>query len=125
MKRLAVTSIALAFILAVFAVALQARQKSAASPVIGTWNCIAHGAPSGDIPFTLYLQKSPEGLTGTVSAPQGDTGLSSVTFKNNQIKITIDTAEYNYSLTATLAHGKLTGKWSRDDQTHGTWEGKR
>lgn len=125
MKRIAVMPMVLISMFAIFAVTLRAKPKAAGSPVVGTWKCVAHGGPNGEIPFTLYLQQSGESLTGTISAPQGDADLTSVIFKNNRIKITIDTDEHNYTLTATLADGKLTGEWSRDGQKEGTWEGKK
>ena len=64
-------------------------------------------------------------MTGTVSAPQGDADLTSVTFKDNKLKINIDTSAHSYSLAATLAKGKLSGEWYRDGQKEGTWEGKK
>lgn len=125
MKRIAIMPILLVSVFAIVAFTSQAKGKAAPSPVVGTWKCIAHGGPNGDLPFTLYIQQTAEGLTGTVSAPQGDTDLTSVTFKNHQIKIAINTNEHNYILTATLKDGKLTGKWSRDGQEEGTWKGTK
>ncbi|HZT69134.1 MAG TPA: hypothetical protein VFC10_05225 [Terriglobia bacterium] len=122
MRRFAVASVVCVL---AFVVALQAKDKAGSNPIVGTWNCIAHGGENGDVSFTLYLQESAGGLTGTVSAPQGDADLSSVTFKDNKLKIDIDAGDSNYSLTATYAAGKLTGEWSRDGQKQGTWEGKK
>lgn len=122
MKRFAVMSV---LCILAFAVALQAKDKADSSPVVGTWNCVAHGGENGDVSFTLYLQEASGSLTGTVSAPQGDADLTSVTFKDNKLKIDINTDDSNYSLTATLAGGKLAGEWSRDGQKQGTWEGKK
>jgi len=122
MKRLAVMSV---LCVMAFAIALQAKEKTNSSPLAGTWQCLAHGGQNGDVAFTLYLQQTSEGFTGTVSAPQGDADLTSVTFKDNQLKIAIDTGEDNYSLSATLADGKLTGEWSRNGQKQGTWEGRK
>lgn len=125
MKRIAVMPILLVSILAMISATSHAKEKTATSPVVGTWKCIAHGGPNGDLPFTLYIQQTATGLTGTVSAPQGDTDLTSVTFKNPHVKIAINTNQHNYSLTATLKDAKLTGKWSRDGESEGTWEGKK
>ncbi len=125
MRRFAVVSFLCFLVFGIFAVTSQAKEKADGSPVVGTWNCIAHGGPNGDIPFTLYLEPSSEGLTGSVSAPQGDTDLTSVTFKANQLKIAIDTDENDYALTAIFADGKLTGEWYRDGKKQGTWEGKK
>lgn len=122
MRRLAIMSV---LCILAFGLTLHAKEKANNNPVAGTWKCIAHGGENGDVPFTLYLQQSGEALTGSVSAPQGSTDLTSVSFKNNHLKIDIDTDENDYTLTATLAHGKLTGTWFRDGQKQGTWEGNK
>lgn len=122
MRRFAVIS-ALCFL--ALGVTLYGQNKTNKSPIVGTWNCVAHGGENGDVPFTLYLAHSSEGYTGTVSAPQGDADLTTVTFKDSQLKITIDTGEDDYTLAATLANGKLAGEWSMDGQKKGAWEGKK
>lgn len=109
-----------------FCVALKAEDKTKTSPLVGTWNCTAHGGENGDVAFTLTFVQSEDGLTGSVSAPQGDADLTSVNFKGNQLKIEIKTDENDYSLTATYADGKLNaGEWFRDGEKQGTWEGKK
>jgi hypothetical protein len=125
MRRFAVISVFCALIFGIVPITSQAKEKAGSSPVAGTWTCVAHGGENGDIPFTLSIQQTAEGLTGTVSAPQGDANLTSVTFNDNQIKIAINTDEHSYALNATLADGKLAGEWYRDGQKQGTWEGKK
>ena len=122
MKRLAVMSV---LCVLVFAAALQAKAKPNSSPLAGTWNCVAQGGANGDVSFTLYLEQSGQGYTGSVSAPQGDAPITSITFKKNYLKIEVDTADEDYSLTATLADGKLSGEWYRDGQRQGSWHGKK
>ena len=122
MRRFAVISTLCVLALGI---TLYGQSKANTSPIAGTWNCVAHGGENGDVPFTLYLAHSSEGYTGTVSAPQGDADLTTVTFEDNQLKITIDTNENNYTLTATLDSGKLAGEWSVDSQKKGSWEGKK
>ncbi len=122
MRRFAVISTLCVLALGI---TLYGQSKANTSPIVGTWNCVAHGTKEGDLPFTLYLEQSGDEFTGSVSAPQGSTGLSTVSFKDNQLKITIDTDEHNYVLTATLANGKLAGEWSMDDQKQGAWDGKK
>lgn len=122
MRRLAVMS---ALCVLVFAAVLQAKDKPNSSPLAGTWNCVAQGSANGDVSFTLYLEQSGQGYTGSVSAPQGDAPITSVTFKDNHLKIEIETSEDDYSLTATLADGKLSGLWYRDGQKRGPWHGKK
>lgn len=106
-------------------VTLYGQTKSNNSPIVGTWNCIAHGGENGDVPFTLYLEHSSKGYSGRVSSSMGDADLTTVTFKENHLKMTIDTGEDNYTLTATLTDGKLAGEWSRDGEEKGPWEGKK
>lgn len=125
MRHFAVMSVIGVLVFGMFAVTLQAKEKTNSNPLTGTWKCIAHGGKNGNIPFTLYIEHSSQGYTGTVSAPQGDTDLTSVTFKNKRLKIDIDTNVHNYALTATLAKGKLTGEWYLDGQKRGAWEGKK
>lgn len=122
MRRFAVVS---ALCILALGVTLYGQDKTNSSPVAGTWNCIAHGGENGDVTFTLSIQQSDEGYTGSVSAPQGDADLTTVNFKDNQLKITIDTDEHNYVLTATLDSGKLAGEWLVDSQKKGNWEGKK
>ena len=122
MRRFAVVS---ALCILALGVTLYGQNKSNNSPVEGTWNCVAHGGENGDVPFTLSIQQSSEGYTGSVSAPQGDADLTTVTFKDNELKITIDADEHNYVLTATLDSGKLAGEWFADSQKKGNWEGKK
>ena len=122
MRRFAI--IPVLFILA-FCVVLQAKDKTNGSPLVGTWNCTAHDPQNGDIVFTLTFEQSSEGLTGSVSAPQGDAEFTSVTFKDNQLNIDIDTGNSDYKLTATYTDGKLSGEWFRDGQKQGNWDGKK
>ena len=122
MRRIAVMSVLCVLALGI---TLTAKEKANSSPLVGTWKCTAQGGPNGDIPFTLYLEQSTQGLTGTVSAPQGDADLTSVTFKDNHLKIDIDAEENNYTLTGTFTDGKLAGTWYRDGEKQGAWKGTK
>ncbi|HET7215736.1 MAG TPA: hypothetical protein VFL79_19260 [Terriglobia bacterium] len=122
MRRFAVVS---ALCILALGVTLFGQSKTDSSPIVGTWTCVAHGGENGDVAFTLSLEQSSDGYTGSVSAPQGDADLSSVTFADNQLKITIDADEHNYALNATLDSGKLAGEWLVDGQKKGAWEGKK
>jgi hypothetical protein len=110
-----------------FAVAAVAQEKKAAGgPVAGTWQCTAHGGPNGDLPFTLYLEQDGQTVTGSVSAPQGDTDIASATFSGGKLEIHINGGDENYTLTAKLEGGALTGgEWSTDGGEKGTWDGKK
>jgi len=122
MRRFAVMSV---LCVLVFGITLSAKEKANSSPLVGTWNCTAQGGQNGDIPFTLNLEQSSQGFTGTVSAPQGDADLTSVSFKDNHLQIDINGGDNDYTLTGTLAGGKLTGTWYLDGQKQGTWKGTK
>lgn len=125
MRRLAVTSVVLSVL--VFAAALQARSKPGTDSLVGTWDCIAHGAPSGDMPFTLmiYRDQSRQGYTGNASAEQGYAPITSITRKGSHLRIDINTDQDDYLLTGTLSNGKLSGEWYLDGQKQGSWQGKK
>lgn len=122
MRRLAIMSVLCLFVLTV---ALQAKDKPSPSILSGTWNCVAQGGQNGDIPFTLYLEQSGQDYSGSVSAPQGDAPITSITFQHNQLKIEIDTGDDDYILTGRLAGSKLSGEWYLDGQKQGPWHGKK
>lgn len=95
-------------------------------PLNGTWQCKSHGTPDGDTDFTLRLEQNGEKVTGSVSAPQGGTEITSATFKGNVLEIHIDTDSGTYVLTSVLKDGELTdGKVTLDGNKQGTWEGKK
>jgi hypothetical protein len=111
-----------------FAVAAVAQEKkdAAKGPVAGTWQCTAHGGPNGDLPFTLYLEQDGQNVSGSVSAPQGDTDIASATFTDGKLEIHINGGDENYVLTAKLEGEALTGgEWSTDGGEKGTWDGKK
>lgn len=99
-------------------------KKPKAGPVTGTWQCMSHGSSEGDMPFTLFLQQSNDTVTGSVSAPQGSTDITSATFKSHMLNIQIDTDSGSYTVTGKLKRGKLSGTWSHNDEK-GTWEGTK
>jgi hypothetical protein len=129
MKRNTVAvTLAVAAATLAFAAALVAQEKktSSAAPLTGTWQCTAHGGSNGDLPFTLYLEQQGESVTGSVSSPLGDTDLASATFTGGKLEIHINGGDENYTLTAKLEGGALTGgQWSTDGGEKGTWEGKK
>jgi hypothetical protein len=123
MRRLAVIPV---LCILAFCVALKAQDKAKTSPLVGTWNCTAHGGEHGDVAFTMTFEQTENGLAGSVSAPQGDADLTSVSFEDNKLKVEIKTDENNYALSATYADGKLTdGEWFRDGAKQGSWEGNK
>lgn len=94
-------------------------------PITGTWQCQAKGGSQGDTPFTLYLQQSGESIEGRVDSPLGDTDITSGSFKDGVLEIHIDSSDGNYLLKAKFDKGTLSGTYSKDNETQGTWEGKK
>jgi hypothetical protein len=126
MKR---NTLILTITLATLAFALAAAgqdKKAAGGPLSGTWQCTAHGGPNGDLPFTLYLEQASDSVSGSISSPLGDTDIASATFSSGKLEIHINGGDENYTLTAKLESGALTGgEWSTDGGEKGTWEGKK
>ena len=127
MKRhTVILTVALAVLAFVAAAVAQDKKDAAKGPVAGTWQCMAHGGPNGDLPFTLYLEQDGQNVTGSVSAPQGDADLASATFSGGKLEIHINGGDENYTLTAKLEGDALTGgEWSTEGGEKGTWEGKK
>jgi hypothetical protein len=98
--------------------------KDAEAPLTGTWDCLSKGSPSGDMPFTLYLQQDGENVDGSVSSPLGDAPISVGTFKQGVLEFEISSPDGSYILTAKLAEGKLSGNWSLNNDK-GTWQGSK
>ena len=122
MKRfpiLILTTIAVLFVLA------GATAKDKEAPITGNWDCLAKGAPDGDMNFTLYLEQHDENVDGNVYSPMGSTSITSGTFKNSTLEIHIDSERGNYVLLAKYDKGELTGTWGKDDTDKGTWSAKK
>jgi hypothetical protein len=122
MKR--ILALAMICTLLILGVAL-AKLKPTAS-LNGTWECVCHGLPQGDVNFTLYLTQSQEdSVTGWVASPMGSTDLTSVDFKNNILDIHVDTPQGNYRLNGKCEKNQVSGTWSKDSVVKGKWEGKK
>jgi hypothetical protein len=100
-------------------------KKPSGGPLTGTWDCMAHGGPRGDIAFTLYLEQSKEVVTGSVSSPMGGAEITSGSLKRKFLELQIETQRGNYIIMGKLEKGQLSGTWSMDNGDKGTWEGKK
>jgi hypothetical protein len=97
-----------------------------AGPLTGTWECVCHGFPQGDVKFALYLtQNEDNSVTGWVASPMGSSDLTSVDFKNNNLEIRIDTSQGNYRLSGRCEKNQISGAWSKDSALRGKWEAKK
>ncbi len=113
------------FVMCLGSSAVAKEKKPKPGPLTGTWECISHGGPQGDLPFTLHLDQTKETVTGSVDSPMGSTQLTSAQFNKKTVEIHIDTAERKYVLTGKLKKDELRGEWSTDAGRKGIWEGKK
>ena len=100
-------------------------KKPNPGPLTGTWECMSHGRPEGDLAFTLYLEQSKEVVTGSVSSPLGGADITSGSFKRKFLELQIDAQQGKYVIMGKLEKGALSGTWSLDNGDKGTWEGKK
>jgi len=125
MKTLSVSVVVAVSMLSLAALVLPKDAKTKSGLLTGTWECISHGSPRGDINFTLYLEQNKETVTGSVDSPIGSADLTSASFKKKALQIHIDTSQGNYLLNGEYKKGELAGEWSTDGGLKGTWEGKK
>jgi hypothetical protein len=111
-------------VLAVIGVCGQGIARDHKTSLTGTWDCVAHGGPKGDMAFTLYLQQSKEIVDGSIASPLGGTQVSSGALRKNELELHFDLPQGSYTLMARLEKGKLTGAWSLDSDK-GSWEGTK
>ncbi len=125
MKR-TLTSVGICVLVLLLAsLALAKEKKPKPGPLTGTWDCVSHGGPQGDMPFTLHLEQVMENVIGSVESPIGGTQISSGSFRKKTLEIHINTSQTNYVLTAKLKKNQLTGSWSGGTDLKGAWEGKK
>ena len=90
----------------------------------GTWDCVAHGGPQGDMAFTLYLQQSKEVVDGSIASPLGGTQVSSGALRKNELELHFDLPQGSYTLMGRLEKRKIVGAWSLETEK-GSWEGTK
>jgi len=99
--------------------------KDRKTSLSGTWDCVAHGSPQGDMAFTLYLQQSKEVVDGSIRSPLGGTQISSGAIRKNELELHFDMPQGSYTLMGRLEKGgKIVGGWSLDSDK-GSWEGTK
>jgi hypothetical protein len=99
--------------------------KDRKTSLSGTWECVAHGGPQGDMAFTLYLQQSKEVVDGSIRSPLGGTQISSGAIRKNELELHFDLPQGSYTLMGRLEKGgKIVGAWSLESDK-GAWEGTK
>lgn len=86
----------------------------------GEWEAIAD-ANGQAIPFTLTLKVEGEKVTGSSSSQLGDSVITSGTWKDGQLNISVEGSGGVIALIATVIDGKLSGMFDYAGQLQGKW----
>jgi hypothetical protein len=94
-------------------------------PLQGTWNAVAV-TPDGTRPFQLVLKQSGDMISGNIVTPDGNIPVKKAAFANNMLTLEIEYGGGSYRIEASLANGKLAGKWSSASGAEsGAWSAER
>jgi hypothetical protein len=105
--------------------ALPQPQRSDSGPLTGAWEGVMRGLPQGDFPVTIIFREEGEKVTGVLAFFFGGGAFTSSTFRNNQLELHMDSPVMNIALKAQYKADKVSGTWSSDEGSKGTWEAKR
>jgi hypothetical protein len=106
--------------------ALPQPQRRNSGPLTGTWEGVMHGFPQGDdLAFTAIFQQEGEKVAGILAFFFGGAAFNSAGFRNNQLEIHMDTPLANFLLKAEYKAGEVSGQWSTDEGSKGTWDAKK
>jgi len=100
-------------------------KEPAQGPVAGHWECVAHSSAEGDTPFTLDLTQNKEEVTGKFANASGEIPLTSASYKKGVLEIRLQAPDGTYEATGKLAHGELSGHWSKSQEAEGGWDCRR
>jgi hypothetical protein len=104
--------------------AVAERPATRSGPLNGVWEGVMHGGPQGDLPITISFQETGENVNGVLAAFVGGGAFRSSTFRNNQLQLHLNTPLANFVFEAQYKDGAISGDWSTDDGSKGTWEAK-
>ncbi len=98
---------------------------TAPAVIEGTWQSTAV-TPDGDLPFQVVFKQADGVLSGQIIESDGTLTLKKVTFADSKLSFEVDYMGGTYRIDATLADGKLSGKWSSVSGSEtGTWSAVR
>ena len=97
-------------------------KERASGPLSGSWECVAHSSAMNDESFTLDLKQSREEVAGKFVNSTGEYPLTSVSYKKGVIEFQLEVPDGKYVASGRLAHGQLSGHWSKIQQTEGGFE---
>jgi len=102
--------------------ALANGKEPSSGPLTGTWECVAHSSAQNDVSFTLSLKQEKEEVTGKFANATGEYPLGPSSYKKGVLEIHLEAPDGSYVATGKLAHGQLSGHWSKSQEAEGGWE---
>src|SRR5262245_17358942 len=100
-------------------------QRVNGGPLSGMWEGAIHGFPQGDLSMTVVFQQDRENVGGVLALFFGGAAFTSSTFKNNQLELHLNSPLANITLNAEYKADAISGQWSSDEGSKGTWEAKK
>ena len=97
-------------------------KERASGPLAGSWECVAHSSAMNDVSFTLDLKQDREEVTGKFTNSTGEYPLASVSYTKGELVFHVVAPDGKYVASGRLAHGQLSGHWSKIQQTEGGFE---
>lgn len=84
-----------------------------------------HGLPQSDFPFTAVFQQEGEKVDGVLAFFFAGTAVISSSLKDNKLELRMNTPLANFMLTGEYKPGEVSGQWSTDEGSRGTWGSKK
>ncbi len=106
-------------------VSLPRKSSANSGPLTGAWEGVMRGFPQGDFPVILALQQENDKITGVLAFFFGGVAFKSSTLKSNVLELYVDSPIANFALKAEYKAGQISGQWSTDEGSKGTWEVKK
>jgi len=94
-------------------------------PLTGSWEGIMYGLPQGDFPVAIVFHQSGEKVNGVMSFFFGGAAFTSSTYKNSKLELHLHSPVADIVLNGEYKSGAVSGEWSSDEGSKGTWQAKR
>ena len=105
--------------------ALPSPPKPNSGPLTGTWEGVMYGLPQGDLSFTAIFEQEGEKIVGVLAFFFGGAAFKPSAFRNKELELHMDTPVANFVLKAEYKANEISGRWSTDERSNGTWECKK
>jgi len=97
-------------------------KERSSGPLTGSWECVAHSTLLNDMPFTLNLKQDNEDVTGQFAKSTGEYPLTAASYRKGELQFRVQARDGKYVLAGKLAHGQLSGHWSKVQDVEGGFE---